>query len=350
MGRIIRKVIQKRLNSEGRKQYIFDSSSSKENIPEKKKQPVLNRKIQNVAVARKFLPEDVVKKVKTVIRSNTRFQNRINKSIDKSQIGKLTKSQSPTFDPNYIIKDFGEYVKVKDVDYDVVIALSSYNRFAKIKNILNQLFSQKTKYTFKVILMNDGSTKGNYENLLYEFPEIEYIQNEKNGGKIYYWRTLNRLWSQVSKYKIHAMCQMDDDFHLCDKFIDNLMDKFFEVKDKNNSYMAFRYHIGELWSGSVGDSYVNHEDRFRGVDGGTLYDVQFLRMINYEHKVVKGLTPNSDSRVWMNMNNSIIYNGVKVFWFDNSLAYHIGNNDSKLNPIVRKNRKIHTRNYIDGKE
>ena len=74
----------------------------------------------------------------------------------------------------YEIKDYGEYIKPENVDYDVLIYISSFNRYKNVKGLLTQLFTQKSKYTFKVILMNDGSENRWYNQFPTMFPEIIY--------------------------------------------------------------------------------------------------------------------------------------------------------------------------------
>ena len=54
--------------------------------------------------------------------------------------------------PYYEVKDYGKYVKQKDVDCDAIMYVPTYNRFEYVDRLLNQIFTQETKYSFKVIL------------------------------------------------------------------------------------------------------------------------------------------------------------------------------------------------------
>jgi predicted nucleic acid-binding protein len=58
-----------------------------------------------------------------------------------------------------------KYIKKKSVDYDVIIVIGSYNRYEKVNRLINQLYTQETKYKYKVILYNDGSNDDNYDNI-----------------------------------------------------------------------------------------------------------------------------------------------------------------------------------------
>lgn len=247
---------------------------------------------------------------------------------------------------NYIpfYKEYPPYKKLKEVDFDVAICISSYNRYEKVKKIIDQLYKQKSKYSFKIFLMNDGSTQGNYEKIKIDFSDIIYIENKKNGGKFGYWKTVSDLWSKVKEYKTHALCQMDDDFVLCNNFLNLLMDKFFEKKEENNGYMGFRYH--NCVFNNIEYLYNN---KLQGVDGGTLYDIRFIKMIDFSIKKTYVQNSNDSSRVWVNVTEEIREKGIKVYNFKKSLVFHDGNEDSKLNPKTRRIKKINTVNFIKNK-
>ena len=100
-----------------------------------------------------------------------------------------------------ILKDFGPYERQEVVDFDVAICISSYERYYKIKSLLSEIFSQPSIYTYKVFVINDGSSQGGYKRLTEKFPEIEFIENEVNGGKEMYWNTVSRVWGLAKKYK-----------------------------------------------------------------------------------------------------------------------------------------------------
>ena len=122
--------------------------------------------------------------------------------VSRNEIRTGIKRKDPI---RYEIKDYGDYVKPESVDYDALIYISSYDRYEKLEQILNQLFSQETKYTFKVIVMNDGSTDKRYQYLKNKFPEIIYLRNKVNGGKESYWKRVNSIFREVKKYETHEI-------------------------------------------------------------------------------------------------------------------------------------------------
>jgi len=252
----------------------------------------------------------------------------------------------------YPIKNFGKYVPNENVDCDVIIYIASINRFEKVHRLLTQLFTQETKYTFKVILMNDGSDGDDYQTLSESFPELIYLENEVSGGKAKYWQTTNTMWAEANKYKTHALIQIDDDFILCKNFLNIIMDKFFTIKNSNNSYMAIRYHYGHKDSKAVfPPEFWDHTERFQSLDGGCLFDTQFMKLIEYkippvDPNIFKG--KHADSRVWYTLNKLVKELGILVYTTRKSLALHDGNDVSMMHSQSRYNNGIYTKYFIDN--
>ena|ERR1035437_622018 len=228
------------------------------------------------------------------------------------------------------------YNKKLIVDYDAVIIIASYNRYNKLIRILNQLHKQETKYKIKIIIYDDGSTDINYDNLQKNFPEIDYIYNEINNGKYKYWETITTLFKKTSEYISHVVIQIDDDFILCNNFIDKLIDKFFEAKVINNKNVAIHYHI------SINDK-RNWEMR-NGIDGGTLFDTSFLKEIKYLIDPISlnrwKLNSELSSGVWTQISEKIHKNELLTYKLEHSLVEHDGNEDSKMHPKLRITDKI----------
>ena len=258
-------------------------------------------------------------------------------------------NQSPSI-KRYEVKDYGEYVKKEIVDYDVIICVASYNRYFFIENILNKLFTQKTKYRFKVILCNDGSDDIRYLNLPKKYPEIDYLKNKENYGSDRYWVTINRLWGCASKYKSHCLIQIDDDFDICIDFLEILLNVFFKIKEENNCYMGIRYHYGMAVNGKrkyVYNSYYNPQKRFQGVDGGSLFDAQFMNMLEYKLPDVTQYRSDG-AGVWEYLNKMVVDLGVRIYTPRVSLAKHNGGDVSIMHPSTYNIcERPQTINYID---
>ena len=250
----------------------------------------------------------------------------------------------------YPTKSFETYNKPKIVDYDVVIYISSFDRYGKLSIILKQLYSQDTKYSFQVIVMNDGSNDINYNNIPLKFSNIHYLKNKTNKGRSLYWETTNTIFEKIRDIETCAVIEIDDDFILCDNFINLLMDKFFYVKSIDNSYMGIRYHIYSFNESDVITDYnFNEAINFQGFDGGSLFDIQFLKMIDYR---INEINPDVfkqktiHSHVWSSLNDKIKELGAKVYRTRESLAFHTGNEDSKMHHDLRLRKKIYTKQFI----
>lgn len=210
---------------------------------ERSKTPVLKQKVDAPSVKVNNIKKEIIAKNMSQEYRNTEIKK--HSKQDKAfaagnpnfgtNINPDIKNQPPSkkgIDIPVILRDYGKYVKEENVDYDVVICVTSFERYVKVRRILKQLHSQPTKYTFKFCLMNDASTDKRYDTLVEEFPNIVYLKNEVNGGKKEYWKTVNKLWAEGSKYNCHGFLQIDDDFILCNNFLDTLMDEFFKKSTK----------------------------------------------------------------------------------------------------------------------
>lgn len=244
-------------------------------------------------------------------------------------------------------KDYCEFSKKEYVDFDVIVCVSSFERYEKILRMIEQFFSQETKYSFKFILLDDGSKDKRYDELQYLFPDIIYLKNDIAGGKINYWNTVNCMWKKASEFKSYGIIQLDDDFILCDKFLDILLDEFFEVKEKSNNYMVFSFHLYNFKKNTPIEQFW-FEEKEIFVDGGMLLDTQFLEQFNYElDKIEERVTLKTSSYTWVRLKERMIEFGIRIHRFKNSLVWHDGNDDSKLHPNVRTIKRVYTKNFID---
>jgi hypothetical protein len=258
------------------------------------------------------------------------------------------KVKKPHVDIPVVLKDYGVYVKKESVDVDAVICVCSYERYDKLKRLLDQIYSQNSKYTFQFNLMNDGSFDHRYDNLPKVFPKLKYVKNEVNGGKVNYWNTVNRLWRTGSEQTSHVFIQIDDDFILCDNFLDRLLDEFFAKKEEDNCFMVFTYHVyGYEKNKPQADWWYNGKSI--AIDGGTMFDSRFIEFFNYQVNIgTRYIAEHTSTFVWDTIVQHIRDFGVRVHRCPKSLAWHDGNFDSKLHFETRKIKKSYTKNFIDG--
>jgi hypothetical protein len=236
------------------------------------------------------------------------------------------------------------YQKKFFVDYDVVICIPSYERYEKVKRLIKQFYEQPTKYTFKIILLNDGSIDIQYNTLSKEFPDIIYLKNEMPNGKILHWYCYNQLWEFLKMVECHAVLQMDDDFILCNYFLDIILDLYFQKKEEDYKILAIAPHT---WAFNK----INNNIKLNKytIDGIGLFDSEFIKAINYELKPVSSSVTNKgvSAGAWTQIINILKKNNYYVYRTENSLVWHDGYNDSKLHTNLKDTRKIYTQDFID---
>ena len=193
-------------------------------------------------------------------------------------------------------------------------------------NLLSNLTTQISKYSYKIILFNDGSSDQRYKKLQKIF-NIFYIQNNKNNGKCLYWKTITNIFNQVKKYNFEYLLQIDDDFDICENFINKLID---EHKKQNDDIIATMY------SRNIEEKRWGYYDF---VDGGFICNKKLLELLDYkipERKCSKNL----GSGVWKYVSSIINKNKLKVHLHPRILISHLGYKDSKMNTKVRINNNI----------
>ncbi len=231
------------------------------------------------------------------------------------------------------------YHKKLYVDYDVIICIPSHERYEKVKNLIYQFNEQPTKYTFKIILLNDGSNDESYDELNKEFPNIIYLKNNKPNGKLLHWYCYNQMWKHIKNIECHAVLQMDDDFILCDDFLDTIIDIYFEQKAIDDNIRGISPHTWSFKNNEI--KYESWWDDENFVDGISLLDVEIIKKMNYEMQPVDKIVENAGVpvRTWTQINKMVIELGGYYYRTPESLVYHNGNNDSKLHSNIRINGK-----------
>jgi hypothetical protein len=237
------------------------------------------------------------------------------------------------------------YSKKNYVDYDIVICIPSYERYEKIYRMLSQFYSQKTKYSFKIILLNDGSSDILYDKLVEIFPELIYFKNETPNGLSGHWYCYNQMWELLKNITCHAILNLDDDFILCDKFLDKTLNIFFREKERDNKILAIAPHT---WSFNKIDSI--YEFPKNAIDGISIFDSDFIKALNYQLNPVyfRRVSIGNSAGVWKQISSIINHNNYSVFRTEYSYVWHDGNDDSKLHGDFRKKKAIYTQNFIDG--
>lgn len=244
------------------------------------------------------------------------------------------------------------YKKDETVDYDTVVLITSYDRFDMVYEILTQLYRQKTEYKFKVVLVDDCSSDERYDALTTIFPKLVFLKNEENYGKKGYWKTVMKGLEEVRKCSTNSILQLDDDFMLCESFLNRLMTEYYQVKKNNNKVLCLSFH-------NYMKDYLNPDKFVWGykywVDGGGLYDVEFIKLLDYKIDEISEsrwkYNKNVSAGVWQQMTTKINTMGCVIYKTLFSYVKNIGLIESKMhggvNNIDPENSDMKTVNFID---
>lgn len=235
----------------------------------------------------------------------------------------------------------GGYVRETDVDFDVVICISSFNRFDKVNKLLSMFFTQESKFTYKIILLDDNSTDKEYLTLENKYPELEYRRNKKNNGRNLYWYTVTQLWQYAKNYKSNTILMIDDDFVLCEKFLNTLCDFFYHIKNENNNVVGIAPH---LHSYALNVVQMDWWYNTFSVDGLCLFDRKFIESFDYRLEIVteQELRAEAHAHGWSQIQKKIKAENKMVYKTRYSLAYHDGNDESRLGSENQKKSKAYT--------
>lgn len=238
------------------------------------------------------------------------------------------------------------YVKRETVDYDVIVCISSYNRYDKLIKLLDQLYGQgeHSKYTFKIVFLDDGSTDPNYEKIKTAYPEMDYEKNNKNNGRDLYWYTVTQLWQAAKKYTSHCILMIDDDFILANNFMNLICDLFFHLKNENNSIVGIAPHLHSYHAKTL---YMAWWYNTYSCDGICLFDRYFIESFNFRLQPVSRdmLESVPHAHGWSQISTKINNENKIAYKTKVSIAFHDGNDESKLGKNNPRKSKANTHYY-----
>jgi hypothetical protein len=214
---------------------------------------------------------------------------------------------------------------------DICFLIPSYNRYDKLKNILNQIFEYKGVGT---IVYDDCSKDERYLTLSNEYDNLKVLRGASNNGKGKYNETVKSLFREamLSDYKYFVF--IADDMILCKDFIENIIPLLSE------------HQIVNLFSLSAGgwncSSYIDGVFTISKPAIGFMYNAIPKKLVNRDNKstgVWEAVT------VYFCRENTGDY---KLTSLNYTLVQHDGNDDSKLHPKLRLVRPITALNFYDN--
>lgn len=231
-----------------------------------------------------------------------------------------------------------------DNKIDILFCITSYNRYDNVEKLIKDLLIQNTKYTYQILLINDGSNDNRYDDFINYSEKLTYIYNEKNGGKNDYYKTVNKLWSLIPNYDFKYIIQSDDDFIICDNFINRLTDYFLNERIANDKILALSPHLYSF--SKYSDKELSWDDT-NGVDGIAIITHDVIKNLNYE--LISPGEVNKPGRsvgTWQQISKSIKQLGGITKRTNYSLVYHNNTGGSVLHGDFRKIKMIFTQKFI----
>jgi hypothetical protein len=215
--------------------------------------------------------------------------------------------------------------------YDIVVIISSYDRYDMLVNLLNSIVNTKSDYKIKVIVNDDFSTDERYKTISEKFSDMTFIRSNYNKGKDGYWLTITELLNESKKYDFKYLLTIPDDFDICDNFFKLLVKEHEESKKLDDKIVCTSYAT------------ITKIKRWRltyWMDGDGIFDKIFLDKINYTIDKIKPTGKNNGSGVWKQISTKI--NNLKFKVHKPNVIYvtHLGHTDSKMHKELRKIKKI----------
>ena len=229
----------------------------------------------------------------------------------------------------------------------VIILIFTYDRFNSLTRLIEQLVSQSTKYEYKIVVCDDSSPGDEYINMDYfNNNNVEIIRTNENNGKFGYWKTVNYAFNHIKNINFDYLIQLDDDYEICDNFIDLSVDFFIKQTTKHINYCAMSLHlngnqdgVGNRWK--CGNSWV---------DGGAIYNNNIINCLNFQINEISKERWSKNSKlssgVWQQVSNRINELGFIIIKPTHSFLNHNDNNLSKMNFNLHGDRIISSYNFI----
>lgn len=229
---------------------------------------------------------------------------------------------------------------------NIFISICTFNRPKTLKKLLTEIFKQTTKHNFLISIFDDNSEE-DYD-FINEFKgnKLVYYKSKVNNGKHRYWENINHQLNLFKKLKFEYFLQIDDDFLICDNFLNLCVENINKHTKEDKKTMAMRIHKDfrankQIWGTK------------NWVDGGTLYKRLFFENIGFYIKPINKnrwkINNHLSSGVWEQLSRKMQKFGWSSKNTDKSLVYHIGYKDSKMNPEARKKINIRTFDFHGSK-
>jgi hypothetical protein len=216
--------------------------------------------------------------------------------------------------------------------------------------LLNQIEKQTHNHNVTIIISDDKSPDIRYLDLNNSYNnKLTILRSETNNGKFGYWKTVNKVLTHIKNMNIDYLIQLDDDFEVCNNFINQSVDFFDKIRVVDNNILALSLHLNSKIDGNsnrwgLGNSWV---------DGGAMYSKEALILLNYEIIEITSerwkINKNISSGVWQQVSNRINRMGSTIAKPTYSFLNHNDLFISEMNSKLRIKTPITSYNFIGHK-
>lgn len=243
-------------------------------------------------------------------------------------------------------KGVSEKVTINNSSQNIFISICTFNRSETLKNLLTDILNQKTSVNFFISIFDDNSEE-NYSFINdFKGSKLVYYKSRVNNGKQRYWVNINHQLKLFQSLGFDYFLQMDDDFLICDNFLDLCIENIKNHTSVNKKTMAMRIHK-DFRANKIIWGTKNW------VDGGTLYKRAFFENIGFKINPINEkrwvFYKKLSSGVWEQLSRKMQKYGWAAKNTNKSLVYHIGYAESKMNPEARKKINIKTIDFHGNK-
>lgn len=223
--------------------------------------------------------------------------------------------------------------------------------------LLKQINTYK-QFHFKLIIIDDHSDKS-YRNVISFLNEknfnCSFKVNFPNYGKANYWKTINRLFEDVSQESFDYAIQIPDDIELCENFFQSAIAQYEAITDKKkiclNLLNDYR-RKDKMWTPVVPSikSFGSYNIIKTGwVDMCYIAEPKFFIALKYRiQKIANSWSANplKSSGVGMNISQRLFRKGFSFYQVAHSLVIH-DDHPSVMHPEHREVVKLITNHNMD---
>jgi GT2 family glycosyltransferase len=226
--------------------------------------------------------------------------------------------------------------------YDFCVIISSYKRESMLKLLLDNIFLQKKKYKFLVIVFDDGSIP------MYDLSkyDIKYIRFYKNNGKRGFWNLVNTAFSYCKNISSKKFIFIGDDMRLCKNFFERADRLYESIKDQKKICLGLfipdKYKRLSNWTNFIPIELKNiYHTQWNDVN--FIAEYKFFKNLNFCIDPIPSKrfinNPNLSSGVGQQISVRLNNLGFNMYHAKKSLISH-GDHESMMNPLERKQHKI----------